>query len=222
MVLKSKKNAAKMALNFIKKNMIVGLGSGSTVNFFIEELIEKKPFIKCIASSKETQQKALKGGLVLLDINEVKKIDLTVDGADEIDKNKNMIKGAGAALFKEKILAFHSKKLIIIVDETKKKDFLKDKKLPLEIFPFGFKCTKNKIEKLGFKGEFRKQLNTKKLFITENGNFILDINLKKIIKDLNNLNRKLLEIPGVLETGLFLNFNPKIIIGKKDKVEILD
>ncbi|KPK32532.1 MAG: hypothetical protein AMS24_03945 [Chlamydiae bacterium SM23_39] len=212
-----KKLAAKAAVKLIKNRSILGLGSGSTVSFFIKYLIKRKKEgldVRCVSSSKKSSYLAKKGGIKLLDIKNVKKIDIVVDGADEIDKDKNMIKGGGGALFKEKILIEFSKKVIIIVDETKLVDKLGRKKLPVEIIPFGAKFVFEKLKKERFKGIWR--VCKKNNFITENGNFILDIFLNKLLDNPKKIHDKIKGIVGVVETGLFCDVNPKVIIGREE------
>ena len=208
----AKKKAAQKAVEFIEDGMIIGLGSGTTTSYFIEALILKKYLrIKVVSSSKDSEEKAKRGSLVLTSLEEVSEIDITVDGADEIDAQKRMVKGGGGALLREKILASSSKEMIVIVDETKWVEHLGLKKLPLEILPFGYLTTQRKIEKLGLKGSFRKE--KEKPYVTDNGNYIYDLILLKPEKDLEKLDQILKNIPGVLETGLFFHLAKKVITG---------
>ena len=217
-----KKNTAEKASELIKDDMIVGLGTGSTVFFFIESLIKRKEkglFIKCVASSKSSKEQAEFGGLKVLD--EAEKIDIYVDGADEIDENKNMIKGGGGAFLREKILASFSKEIVIIVDETKLISKLGKKLLPIEIVPFFCIVTKLKLEKMGYFGEFRRD-GSGKYLISENDNYILDVRIKEDFKNIREEHLKIINIPGVVETGLFFDLNPKVIVAKRNKeIEIL-
>ena len=217
-----KKNTAEKASELIKDDMIVGLGTGSTVFFFIESLIKRKEkglFVKCVASSKVSKEQAKKGGLKLLD--EAEKIDIYVDGADEIDENKNMIKGGGGAFLREKILASSSKEIVIIVDETKLISKLGKKLLPIEIVPFFCNVTKSKLEKMGYFGEFRRD-GSGKYLISENDNYILDVRIKEDFKNIREEHLKIINIPGVVETGLFFDLNPKVIVAKRNReIEIL-
>jgi ribose 5-phosphate isomerase A len=217
-----KKNVAEKTLDLIKDHMIVGLGTGSTVSFFIESLIKRKEkglFIKCVASSKASKEQAEKGGLEVL--AEAIKIDIYVDGADEIDGDKNMIKGGGAAFLREKILANSSKEVVIIVDETKLVSSLGKKPLPIEVVPFFCNTTKVKLEGIGYFGEFRKN-GSGGYLVSENNNYILDVKIKRDFKSVEEEHLKIINIPGVVETGLFFNLNPKVIVGKRNKkIEIL-
>ncbi|NGX55967.1 MAG: Ribose-5-phosphate isomerase A [Candidatus Anoxychlamydiales bacterium] len=212
-----KKNLGIYASKLVKDNMIVGLGTGSTANHFIQSLskrISEGLKINAIASSKDSLNLAKKNNINIIDPKEVDIIDLYVDGADEVDKKKQMIKGHGAALLNEKILAKFSKEVIIIVDETKLVDKIGKKTLPVELTTFCHVLTKKLLEKKGFIGEFRKE--KEKLIITENNNYILDIQLSNLVDNIYDLQMQLLSIPGVIETGLFYDLPSKIIIGKTD------
>ncbi len=217
----SKKAAGYLAASFVEKKMIVGLGTGSTAYYFIEKLIERNSLenleIRAIASSSTSSKQALAGGIQLVDINEINYIDLTVDGADEIDKQKRMIKGGGGALLREKMLASMSKEMIVVVDETKLTNQLGHKKLPVEVIPFGNKITLHKIEKLGLRGELRKDTKTiEQPYVTDNGNYIIDIHFSNQIENPEQLDLLLKEIPGVVETGFFFNLAGRVIIAFKD------
>ena len=213
-----KKSAGEKAAQYVKENMIVGLGTGSTVFYFIEKLIElcKQGLnIKAISSSFRSLQLAKEGGIPLANSNEVTLIDLTIDGADEIDAEKRMIKGGGGALFREKILASSSRDMLVIVDETKVVKRLGKQKLPVEILPFAPLCTISKINKLGFKGQLRRKTD-KKLFFTDNGNLIYDIVFETVRIDPERDHEKLIHIPGILETGFFCSLAKKVIVGHLD------
>ena len=194
-------NLGRKALEYIKDKQIVGLGTGSTANCFIEELSKANLNIKAVSSSIESYNLAKKLNIPLVEIDTINSIDIYVDGADQIDDNRNMIKGRGAAFFKEKILAYNSKKILIIADFTKKVKKIGNTLLPLEILPFAKNLTVLKLRNLNLIGEFRKKNN--EFVITDSGNFILK------------------HIPGVLETGLFLDFNPEILIGYEDRIETI-
>lgn len=216
-------NAAQTALDFIKPGMIIGLGTGSTSAFFIEALsllVKDGLKIKAVASSISSYLLASSLGIKMVEDREVEMLDLTVDGADEIDQNKQMIKGGGGALLREKILASISREMIVIADETKKVTHLGKFPLPVEIASFAYKATLKQLEAYGFFPSLRKKEGN--LFYTDNGNLIADLKFQGLIKDPEMENRKLKSIPGVLETGLFLNMAKKVIIGHADgSVEII-
>ncbi len=213
-----KKAAGEKAASFVKEGMIIGVGTGSTVYFFIEHLIEmcrKGLRVRAVFSSKQSEKLALSGGIPCIDINKIQTIDLTVDGADEIDDDFNMIKGGGGALFREKILATSSKEMIVIVDQSKVVKELGKHKLPVEILPFGIQTITFKLNNLGFFGEIRKTKEDNN-YITDNGNLIYDIDLKQKCKDPKKVHDSLINVPGVVETGLFFDVSKKLIIGYED------
>ncbi len=215
---KEKKAAAERAASYIQDHSIVGIGTGSTVYYFIEKLIEKVKNgldVQAVFSSKKSEEQALKGGIKTLSLDKLREIDITVDGADEIDNKFQMIKGGGGALFREKILASSSKKMIVIVDHSKVVDTLGKCVLPIEVLPFGVSATLFKLEKLSYVGSLREQ-SPGNLFITDNGNYIFDIKLREPAKDAKTLHQKLIEIPGVIETGLFFDVSKHLIIGNSN------
>jgi ribose 5-phosphate isomerase A len=198
--------------------MIVGLGTGSTAAYFIENLIKRYRqglSIQAVPSSRHSAELAKKGGIPVLDINSISHIDITVDGADEIDPKKRMIKGGGGALIREKILASSSGEMVVIVDDTKLVDQLGKAKLPVEIIFYGSPATRQKLEQLGFKGKWR--LNEDKtLFITENGNLIFDIALEQPLTAPEKEHTKIRQVPGVIDTGFFFEIAGRVIIGHQN------
>jgi len=220
----SKENAAQEAIKFVKNGMIVGLGTGSTAKIAVGLLGKKlsKDFkIKGIPTSIATEEQANKLGIELVDLNEYENIDIAIDGADEVSPNKSMIKGLGGALLREKKVEIKAKELIIIVDETKMVDILGKGPLPVEVDITNYERTGTIIERLGCKIELRIEANNKP-FITDNGNYIYHLIFAEGIKDPVNLNKNLLEIKGVKDTGLFLNMATKVIIGSKNGTRIIE
>ncbi len=210
-----KKAAAEKAISFIKDGMIVGIGTGSTTFYFIEKLIKQCKAglnIKAVASSEKTMDIARKGEIPLLDINTVKSLDIYVDGADEIDPEKRMIKGGGGALVREKISANMSKERIFIVDESKLVSKLGKRPLPVEIIPFASAATVHQLERLGYKGILRMKNNAP--YITDNHNFIYDVLLPDTKPEMAH--QQITAIPGVVDTGFFFNLAGKVIIGFLD------
>lgn len=213
-----KKRAGEKAAEWIKDGMLVGLGSGSTVFYFIEKLIQrfrKGLNITVVSSSTQSFKQAEKGGLPMANMNEVTQIDLTVDGADEIDSQKRMIKGGGGALLREKILAITSKEMVVIIDESKVVKKLGNHPLPVEILPFGYIATIDKIRVLGYKGKIR-LFDNGQLYQTDNGNYIYDIHFQDFRENPEEDHNKLIRIPGVLETGFFFNLAGRVIISQSD------
>ena len=177
--------------------------------------------IKAVSTSGQTTDLAASLGIEVIDFNSVEEIEILIDGADEVDPNKNLIKGGGGALLLEKIVANFSKNLIIIADETKMVRTLGNFPLPVEIVKFGSDKTTNHIcsllndlKYIGFEITLRR--DQKNNYLTDESNFILDLHLNQI-KDAYLLSRELLMIPGVIEVGLFLDMASKIIVGREDK-----
>jgi len=205
------------AVNLIQENMVVGLGSGSTVFYFITALAEKiRTGFKCTAvpTSEQTRLLAEKNGFNLVTLNEVDFIDLTIDGADEIDHQLRLIKGGGAALLQEKMVAAASKKLVIIADNTKLVSKLGHFPLPIEVIPYGWKQVQQKIREI-YKIETQIRTKNNDLTVTDHGHYILDCYFNEI-QNPPALNTNLHAIPGVVETGLFINMASEAIIGIAD------
>ncbi len=216
-----KKKAGEEAVKYVKDGMILGLGTGSTVKYTIlklGEMVKEGLDIVGIPTSRATEKLAMDVGIKLGDLNDYEYIDLTIDGADEVDGNLNLIKGGGGALLREKMIAYASKYEVIVVDESKVKEYLGDFPLPVEIVRFGYKKTMKNLESLGCKPSLR--IRNGEPYITDNGNYIVDCKFERIMQP-EKLERRIDEIPGVVEIGLFINLANEVIIGKKDGVEIM-
>lgn len=213
----AKDAAGYAAAQLVEDGMSIGLGTGSTAACFIRHLSERIQReglkIQGAPTSKSSYELAKKGGISLIDIHEMSALDLTVDGVDQITPEKQMIKGGGGALLREKIVAQMSREMIVIADETKQVESLEGYLVPIEIIPFGDKGTILKLEEKGYIGGLRKIGN--QIYITENHNYIVDVQLPRK-KDLNMMNDEIKSISGVVETGLFLNLAGRVIIGKKN------
>ncbi|WP_100754136.1 ribose-5-phosphate isomerase RpiA [Vibrio salilacus] len=201
-----KKEAGWAALKYVEKDSIVGVGTGSTVNHFIDALATMKDDIKGAVSSSEASTEKLKGlGIEVFDCNEVAALDIYVDGADEINSTRDMIKGGGAALTREKIVAAISDKFVCIVDNTKAVDVLGQFPLPVEVIPMARSYVGRELVKLGGDPAYREGV------ITDNGNVILDVhNLK--ITDPKALEDKINSIVGVVTVGLFAHRGADVVI----------
>ena len=211
----AKQAAGQKAAALIQNNTIVGLGTGTTALYFIEALIlrcKEGLRIQAVASSRASAELAKQGKIPILDINDAAHIDITVDGADEIDAQKRMIKGGGGAHVREKILASNSKEMIVIVDESKVVPSIGKAKLPVEILPYGCKITAAKIKKLGFSGAWRTTRDNQ-LFLTENGNYLFDIHFPSPPASPEKINEQILQIPGVIDTGFFFHLAGRVIVG---------
>ncbi|WP_407931431.1 ribose-5-phosphate isomerase RpiA, partial [Ignavibacterium album] len=214
--------AAKKAIEFIKNGMTIGLGTGSTVEVMIQELnkeIKKGLNIKCISTSNRTTKFANSFGIIIDEFDNVDSIDLTIDGADEVDPYMRGIKGGGGALLFEKIVASNSKKNIWIVDDSKLVNKLGNFPLPIEVIPFAARKLLSKFEAMKLNPVIRK-IDTKN-FITDSGNFIIDCKIGEI-ENPKELEFNLKMIPGVVEVGLFIDIADYIIIGYNDRTEILE
>lgn len=218
-----KKIAAEKAVDLIKDNMIVGLGTGSTVKYALKKigkLISKGLIIQGIPTSNQSKKLAEHYNIPLTTLSEHLEIDLTIDGADEVDSNLNLIKGGGGALTREKLIAFHSKKLVIIVDDSKVvKSLGIDFPLPVEVIKFGWESTKKTLETFGCICTLRKIFDDP--FITDNGNHIIDCEFDRI-PDPEQLEHDLNMIPGVVENGLFIGLVDKVIVGSTQGIMTLE
>ena len=220
----SKVNAAQEAIKFVKNGMIVGLGTGSTAKIAIDLLGEKlsKDFqIKGMPTSIATEEQAKKLGIPLVKINEYETIDIAIDGADEVIPNKSLIKGLGGALLREKKVEKKANELIIIVDDTKMVDILGKGPLPVEVSITNYERTEAMIEKLGCRIELRIE-SSNRPFITDNGNYIFHLTFKNGISDPVELNKNILDIKGVKDTGLFLDMATKVIVGNEKGIQIIE
>tara|TARA_B000000532_G_scaffold129881_1_gene104146 strand:- start:1171 stop:1872 length:702 start_codon:yes stop_codon:yes gene_type:complete len=219
-----KKIAATKSMEFIDPKKIIGLGTGSTVNYLINKIHEtfilNGQSITAVSTSTETTDLASSLGINIIDLDQVDELNVVIDGADEVDPENNLIKGGGGALLMEKIVASCSKQFIIIVDSSKIVSNLGKFPLPVEVVQFGSERIKASIERflisLGYqmpKVTFRRSASNK--YVTDQQNYILDLHLNEIL-DPKTLSIGLLQIVGVVEVGLFIDMASKIIIGNDD------
>ncbi|WP_017258276.1 ribose-5-phosphate isomerase RpiA [Pedobacter arcticus] len=199
------------ATKYVKEGMIVGLGTGSTAYFAIMkigEMVKNGLHIKGVPTSKSTEELAISLNIPLLPIEDVVKIDVTIDGADEFDARKNLVKGGGAALLREKIIASVTEFYVIIADAAKGSDYLGDFAVPVEVTPFGKEITIFQLKALGCVPKLR--YKDDELLVTDNQNYIVDCKFYKI-ENPAELSVKMNAIPGVVENGLFANMANVII-----------
>ena len=219
-----KKQAGERAVEYIEDGMTIGLGTGSTVEYSLKKLgklVREGLKIKGIPTSIHTQRIAKKEKIPLTTLEENPVIDLTIDGADEVDSNLNLIKGGGGALVREKIIAFNSKKVIIVIDDSKIVKALGiDFPLPVEVVKFGWTSTKKTLEELGCNVELRRVMENEP-FITDNSNYILDCEFERIIEPVQ-LEININNIPGVVENGLFIGLVDEVIVGGKQGISTLN
>ena len=211
-----KQLAGECAAHMADDGMVVGLGTGSTAYFAIRRLGERVRDglrIHGIPTSEQSRIQAEREGIPLMDFAETTGIDLTIDGADEIDPAFNLIKGGGGALLREKLVATASRREIIVADESKLKNRLGGFPLPVEVTPFGWQYVRMQVEALGCRASLRVQDN--RTFVTDNGNHILDCAFG-VINDPADLERRIAAICGVVESGLFVGLAHHVVIGKAD------
>jgi len=222
---RAKKKAALEAAQLVKDGFVIGLGSGSTVAYVIEEIGKRirseKLKVSGVPTSHQASLLAIKSGIPLTTLNEHSQLDLTIDGADQIDKELNLIKGMGGALTQEKIVASASKIFVVVADETKLVDKLgTNQPVPIELLPFALSTVMSEIKKMGGKPILREAKGKVGPVITDNGNFIIDANFIQISAP-KELNSRLKLIPGVIETGLFIEMADVVYLGTPTSVQRL-
>ncbi len=228
---KAKFICAKRAMDFVRPGMRLGLGTGSTAAWLVrllgEEVRNNGLQIVAVATSDQTARLADECGITVRSLDDVKWLDLTIDGADEFDPKLNLIKGGGGALLQEKIVATASDQVVIIADASKDVDVLGRFPLPVEVVCFGWQTTKGLIEEAISNMDVMGQNVTLRMdgentFVTDEGHFILDLHLGRI-GNLREISLILNQIPGVVETGLFLDIADAVVIGHLDgRVEMRD
>ncbi|MFD1775096.1 ribose-5-phosphate isomerase RpiA [Paenibacillus rhizophilus] len=212
----AKQLAAEAAVDYVKEGMKVGLGTGSTAYWAIRKLGERVAEglnITAVATSRASEQQARELGIPLVSFGEIDRLDLTIDGADELDGELQLIKGGGGALLREKIVAKGSDRMIVIADESKAVRTLGKFPLPVEIVPFAWEWTLADLAKLGCVPELRRAGGD--LYKSDNGNYIADCRFE-IIESAPKLALALHSIPGVVEHGLFIGIADMAIVGKSD------
>lgn len=211
-----KKAAAEAAMQYIENNTVVGVGTGSTVNFFIDELAKRKDDIDGAVSSSEASTERLKAhGIEVFDLNAVADVPVYIDGADEINEHGQMIKGGGGALTREKIIAAVADKFICVADHSKRVDMLGRFPVPVEVIPMARSYVAREIVKLGGDPVWRQGVTT------DNGNWILDVHNLEIMKPME-LEADINNIVGVVTNGLFAQRGADVaLIARDDGVETL-
>ena len=228
---KAKFVAAKRAVDFVEDGMRVGLGTGSTAAWMVRclgELVRDDGLkIRGVPTSTRTAELARGVGIEVITLDEAKWLDLTIDGADEFDANLNLIKGGGGALLQEKIVATASDQMVVIADIGKEVETLGAFPLPVEVIPFGWQTTKSLIEELLISmdvlgREARLRMNGASPFVTDEGNYILDLHLGRI-GNAQQLSLAMNQMPGVVENGLFIDICDVVVLGYGDgRVETRD
>lgn len=228
-----KTRAAEAALEFIEDGMTLGLGSGSTADIFVRLLgaaLESGSLnnVKGVPTSENTARVAREAGVPLIEVDQADKIDVTVDGADEVDGRFRLIKGGGGCLLREKIIAHASDLMVVVVDETKLVESLGAYALPVEVDPFGFTITAKKVyDALTAAGVVRPDVKLRcrgdgnDPFVTDGGHYILDCACTALA-DPDQVAARLNAIPGVVEHGLFINLARAVIVGEDDGARVLE
>ncbi len=221
---RAKRAAAAAALELVGDGMTLGLGTGSTATFFVDLLAEKLAetgwTVTCVPTSGRTRAQAENLGIPLATLDEAGTLDLTVDGADEVDDDLNLIKGGGGALLQEKIVASASRRMVVIADASKRVGQLGAFPLPVEIVRFGWRTTAGHIagRLLGHATaahDWRRRESGGEPFVTDEGHYIIDLSLGRI-PDPALLEFDLGQIPGVVESGLFIGIADRAILGHED------
>lgn len=220
--------AAAAALGFVEDGMRLGIGTGSTAEEFVRLLAEKVAGgfrVEGVPTSERTARLCLELGVPLKSLDELPELDLTVDGADEVDERLRLVKGGGGALLREKIVACASTRMVVIADETKLVPVLGKFPLPVEVNPFGLGATRIAVEKaaakLGLSGEIRLRQSGDGVFVTDGGHYILDASFGRI-PDAEALSAALHAIPGVVEHGLFIDIADVAVIAGAEGVKIIE
>ncbi|MHB1920992.1 MAG: ribose-5-phosphate isomerase RpiA [Chitinophagaceae bacterium] len=211
-----KQLAGEKAVEYLKNGMTIGLGTGSTAFWAIQEIgrrCKNGLQIKAVATSQQSTSLASELGIPLIGFSDIDHIDVDIDGADEIDSHLNLIKGGGGALLREKIIAANSHQFIVVADASKLVASLGKFPLPVEVTPFAWELTFRQLQALGGFPQLRKSEG--KTFISDNGNYIIDCHLEQITHP-QELQKELIRIPGVMEHGLFLRMATLAIIGETD------
>ncbi len=219
MITEAKRAAGRAAADFAENGMVLGLGSGTTILFALERLGERIRHegleVRGVATSRATEKAARDQGIPLVDPDRVGGLDLCIDGADEVDPSLDLIKGGGGALLREKVVMAASRARVIVVDPGKLVSRLGEKfLLPVEVLPFGWTFTARALKALGAEPMLRKD-GEGGLFLTDNGNYILDCRFGAI-RDPGSLEKEIDRIPGVLENGLFVGLAGVVLVGRED------
>lgn len=220
-----KEQAAGQALSYVKSGMVVGLGTGSTMKYFVEMLGEELKAgrlknVVGVPTSKSTADLAESLHIPLASVDDYEALDLAVDGADEVDPKLNLIKGLGKALLREKIVEIHAKHFVVVVDESKMVQKLGRGPLPVEIVPFGAKAHVRWLNTLpGCVAEL--WMEDGKPAVTDNGNFLARCTFAGGIDDVNILASELAQWPGIVEHGLFLDMAQTVIVGTEEGAKVL-
>jgi ribose 5-phosphate isomerase A len=222
----AKKRVALEAVKHLQEDFIVGLGSGSTAAYVIREIgrriLQDGLRVLGVPTSSQAMMLAVRSGIPLTTLDECPSLDLAIDGADQIDQEFNLIKGGGGALTREKIVGSAAKEYIVVADETKLVEKLGTNcQVPVEVLPFALATVTHRIKELGGKPLLRESKGKVGAVVTDNGNYLIDIDFEPI-NDAEKLDQRLKLIPGVIETGLFIGMTDIVYLGKPDGISKLE
>ncbi|KAL8531799.1 hypothetical protein ACS0TY_008409 [Phlomoides rotata] len=223
-----KRIAAYKAVEHVKSGMVIGLGTGSTAKHAVDRIAEllrqgKLKDITGIATSVKTHEQAVSLGIPLSDLDSHPIVDLAIDGADEVDPDLNLVKGRGGSLLREKMVESVSEKFIVVVDESKLMPYIGGSGLamPVEVIPF---CWKHSLDRLvalfGCTGKLRRCADGGKAYVSDNGNYIIDLYFERDIGDLNEASDAILRLPGIVEHGMFIGLATSVIVAGVNGVTV--
>ncbi len=220
-----KELAARRAVEYAADGMVVGLGTGSTADFAIRALGERARAeglrIECVPTSQASARLGTQVGLEIRSLEDHPAVDLTIDGADEVDPRLDLIKGLGGALLREKVVASASAREVIIVDASKRVERLGTRSpLPVEVVPFAWTLCRRRLMDLGPRAELRRDGGQP--FVTDNGNYILHCHFPEGLPDPADMERRIGEIPGVVENGLFIGLADAVVVGDSGRCQVLE
>lgn len=220
----SKQRAGTRAAEFVEDGMTVGLGTGSTAYWLVERLgqrVREGLHVRCIPTSRRTEEQALALGIPLISFSDVQQLDLAIDGADEIGPSLALIKGGGGALLREKLVARAARRFVVIADASKRVETLGQFPLPVEVVPFAWEVTARGVAEVTNAEPLLRRDDRAEIYLTDNGNYILDCRCREI-RDPERTERALKLLTGVVECGLFVNMADLAIVATGDAVEIIE
>jgi ribose 5-phosphate isomerase A len=220
----AKQRAGARAVEFIEDGMSVGLGTGSTAYWMVERLGERVREglrVRCVPTSRRTEEQARSHNIPLVTFEDVRQLDLAIDGADEIGPNLALIKGGGGALLREKLVARAARRFIVIADASKRVEVLGRFPLPVEVLPFAWEVTTLRVAEVTDTEPVLRRDERGEVYLTDNGNYILDCRCREI-RDPESMERELKLLTGVVECGLFVGMADMAVVATDDEVEIIE
>ncbi|MDT7808946.1 MAG: ribose 5-phosphate isomerase [Acidobacteriota bacterium] len=221
----AKQRAGRRAVEFIEDGMTLGLGTGSTAHWLVERLGERVRDeglrVRCVPTSRRTEEQARRLGIPLVTLGEVLELDLAIDGADEIGPHLALIKGGGGALLREKLVAAAARRFVVVADASKKVEVLGRFALPVEVVPFAWQVTARRVSAVTKTEALLRRDERGETYVTDNGNFILDCRCGEI-RDPARMERELKPLVGVVECGLFVGMADLAVVATEDDVELIE